>query len=89
MVTMTGLDVLVHSTNCTSNQAKYKATKDNFGAFEDLTSSTTNTNSSLPVTLTNIGYVLTTKSDRIKVTRLAKGYNHQLSHYIGGVVFAR
>ena len=83
---MTGPDVLVHSINCTSNQAKFKVSKGNPGAFEDLASSTSNTNSSLPVTLADIGSVLTTKSDRIENTRLVKGYDRQRSHYIGGII---
>jgi hypothetical protein len=86
-VKMTGPDVLMHSINRTSNQAKSEAIKGNLGAFEDLASPTFNTNSSLPVTLADIGSVLTTKSDRIENTRLAKGYDRQRSHYIGGIVY--
>ena len=85
-VTMIVPDVLVHYINHTSNQAKYKAIKGNLGAFEDLTSSTSKTNSLLPVTLADIGSVLTTKSDHIENTRLAKGFDRQRSHYIGGIV---
>ena len=85
-VTMTGPDVLVHSINRTSNQAKYEAIKGNLGAFEDLASPTSNTNSSLPVTLPDTGSVLTTKSDHIENTRLAKGYDRQRSHCIGAIV---
>ena len=83
---MTGPDVLVHSINRTSNQAEYEATKGNLGAFEDLGSPTSNITSSLPVTLADIGSVLTTKSDRIENMRLAKGYDRQRSHCIGGIV---
>ena len=81
---MTGSDVLVHSINRTSNQAEYKTIKGNPGAFKDLASSTSITNSLLPVTLAEIGSVLTTELDRIENTRLAKYYNRQRSHYIGG-----
>ena len=83
---MTGPGVLVHSINHMSNQAKYEAIKGNLGAFEDLASPTSNTNSSLPVTLADIGSVLTTTSDRIENTRLTKGYDCQRSHYIGGIL---
>ena len=83
---MTGPDVLVHSINHTSTQAKYKVIKRNLGVFEDLASSTSNTNSSLPVTLAEIGSVLTTKSDHIEYTRSAKGCGRQRSRYIGGIV---
>ena len=72
-VTMTWPDVVVHSINCTSTQAQYEATKGNLGVFEDLASSTTNTNSSLPITLADIGPVLTTKLDCIENTMLANG----------------
>ena len=85
-ITMTGPDVLVHSINRTSNQAKYEAIKGNLGVFEDLASPTTNTNSSLPVTLADLGPVLTTKLDHIENTRLAKDYDRQRSHNIGEIV---
>ena len=84
--TMTGPDVLVHSINRRSNQAGYEAIKVNLEAFEDLASPTSNTNSLLSVTLADIVSVLTTKSDRIENTRLAKGYDRQHNHYIGGTV---
>ena len=74
-VTMTGPDILVHSINRMSNQAKYEEIKGNLGAFEDIASPTSNTNSLLPVTLADIEPVLTTKSDCIENTRLAKGYD--------------
>ena len=83
---MTGPGVLVHSINRTSNQAKYKAIKGNLGAFEDLASSTSKTNSLLPVTLADIGSVLTTKSEPIENTRSTKGYDYQRNHYSGGIV---
>ena len=54
--------------------------------FEDLASSISNTNCLLPVTLSAIGSVLTTESDHIDNTRLAKGYDRQRIHYIGGIV---
>ena len=85
-VTFGGHDILVHSINLTSNQAEYEAIKGNFGAFEDLASSLSNKNSPFPVTLADIGSALTTKSDRIKNIRLAKGCNHQRINYIGGIV---
>ena len=85
-VTMTGPNVLVDSINRTSNQAEYEAIKGNLGAFGDLGSPTSNTTSALPVTLVEIGSVLTTKSDRIENTRLAKGYDRQHNHYIRGNV---
>ena len=64
-----------------SNQAEYEAIKGNMGEFEDLAPSTSNTNSSLPITLADIGSVLTSKLDSIENTRLAKVYNRQRSHY--------
>jgi hypothetical protein len=85
-VTMGGPDVLVYSINRTSNQDEYEAIKGNLGAFEDLGSPASNPASALPVTLADIGSVLTSKSDRIENTRLAKGYDRQRSHYIGGIV---
>ena len=72
--------------NCTSTLADYKAIKGKLGAFEDLASSLPKANSPLPVTVANIGTMLTSKADCIENTRLAKGCDRQHSHYIGGIV---
>ena len=85
-VTFGGTGIFVSVINCTSYLAEYKANKGILVDFKELGLSLPQANSSFPVTLADIGTVLLTKADSRKNTRLAKEYDCQPSHCIGGNV---